>query len=182
MCSGAGGSVGPAAGWREHRCEYEGEREGREREMRDERSTTPCNTGGTAGRLRDCLGSERMGATTSVLSLGVISREWASCMTNTVGWRVREGMPPSERRSRSRRVRNSEWSWAQTRASMRRAGQRWSESTTVNQPASVLLLPCCSCSMLHAVRGDTAKCTPAEGTSQARTASPREAPHLNGPQ
>ena len=49
-------------------------------------------------------GSERAEATTSVLSPSVISREWASCMTNTAGQRVREGTPPSERRSRSRRV------------------------------------------------------------------------------
>ena len=47
--------------------------------------TTPWETGGMAGRLRDCLGSERAEATTSVLSPSVISREWASCMTNTAG-------------------------------------------------------------------------------------------------
>ena len=66
--------------------------------------TTPWETGGMAGRLRDCLGSEREEATTSVLSPSVISREWASCMTNTAGWRVREGMPPRARRSRSREI------------------------------------------------------------------------------
>ena len=32
-----------------------------------------------AGRLRDCLGREQAGATASVLSPSVISREWASC-------------------------------------------------------------------------------------------------------
>ena len=36
--------------------------------------TTPWETGGMAGRLRDCLGSEREEATTSVLSPSVISR------------------------------------------------------------------------------------------------------------
>ena len=66
--------------------------------------TTPWETGGMAGRLRDCLGSEREEATTSVLSPSVISREWASCMTNTAGWRVREGTPPRARRSRSREI------------------------------------------------------------------------------
>ena len=56
------------------------------RETRDGRGgTTPWETGGMAGRLRDCLGSERAEATTSVLSPSVISREWASCMTNTAG-------------------------------------------------------------------------------------------------
>ena len=80
-------------------------REVARRETRDGRGgTTPWETGGMAGRLRDCLGSEREEATTSVLSPSVISREWASCMTNTAGWRVREGTPPRARRSRSREI------------------------------------------------------------------------------
>ena len=104
--------------------------------------TTPWETGGMAGRLRDCLGSERAEGTANALSPGVISREQTSCRTKIVERRVREGKPPmGDGRGRGIEPRNSEWLWAQIRASMRRAGQRWSESTTVNQPASVLFLP-----------------------------------------
>ena len=64
--------------------------------------TTPWETGGMAGRLRDCLGSERAEGTANALSPGVISREQTSCRTKIVERRVREGKPPNGRRSRSR--------------------------------------------------------------------------------
>ena len=73
------------------------------RETRDGRGgTTPWETGGMAGRLRDCLGSERAEGTANALSPGVISREQTSCRTKIVERRVREGKPPNGRRSRSR--------------------------------------------------------------------------------
>ena len=64
--------------------------------------TTPWETGGMAGRLRDCLGSERTEGTANALSPGVISREQTSCRTKIVERRVREDKPPNGRRSRSR--------------------------------------------------------------------------------
>ena len=71
--------------------------------------TTPWETGGMAGRLRDCLGSERAEGTANALSPGVISREQTSCRTKIVERRVREGKPPmGDGRGRGIEPRNSE--------------------------------------------------------------------------